>query len=328
MAKILHIMLSKGKGGIQQAALSYARLLDQTGHVTKHILHADSGGALKPFSAYDPFSLWALVHEIKTFKPELIISHGRRAAVLAHWAKKCAKHKTRHVHVLHRYRFKGLSMFDAVWCVNAVQQSFIPATLPATTLPLWLETLPAPVTQKSIYSVGFLGRLVPEKGADILIEALRHMPAAAFGVKACIGGTGPQYKHLVEQVKAAGLESHVDFIGWVENKTTFFENIDVLCVPSRWESFGLVVLEAWAHGVPVVALAADGPKALITNNVTGLLCEETDLTNTLRELILSPELQVTLRQGGLQAVQNYTAPAALPRLQQALEAALHINPHA
>ena len=61
------------------------------------------------------------------------------------------------------------------------------------------------------------------------------------------------------------------FLGWVEDKRAFFETLDLFCVPSREEPFGIVVLEGMAHGRAVVATAAAGPREIIRDGIDGLL---------------------------------------------------------
>ncbi|MCE4027830.1 glycosyltransferase, partial [Microbacterium sp. Au-Mic1] len=104
--------------------------------------------------------------------------------------------------------------------------------------------------------VGLLGRLVPEKGVLLLLDALVDAPA----LHARIAGTGPLATALLQEAARRGVADRVDFLGGVdpEEIAGFYASIDVLAVPSlptpRWtEQFGRVAVEAMAAGVPVVS---------------------------------------------------------------------------
>lgn len=100
---------------------------------------------------------------------------------------------------------------------------------------------------------GYLGQLNPNKGVPVLLDAAERLGSAAHVV---VAGRG-----VLDQVVAARTGPHVEVLGWVSGaaKADFFERIDCLVVPSVWdEPAGLVVLEAAARGIPVIASAAGG----------------------------------------------------------------------
>lgn len=108
-------------------------------------------------------------------------------------------------------------------------------------------------------TAGLLGRLVPEKGVEVLLDAVAREPR----LRARIGGTGPLEATLRAQCAALGVADRVELIGAIdpEGVEDFYRSLDVLAVPSipteRWtEQFGRVAVEAMACGVPVVASEA------------------------------------------------------------------------
>lgn len=129
--------------------------------------------------------------------------------------------------------------------------------------------------------LGFLGRLDPLKGIEDLLTALSKVPSEL--VELVIGGKG-----------AAGFEAHlrtiqcggnVKFLGFVEPEI-FFDRIDVLVTPSRWEDpLPRVVHEAMSHGVPVIGANIGGIPEMIESGKTGYLFNPGD-TDGLRKLIL------------------------------------------
>ncbi len=100
--------------------------------------------------------------------------------------------------------------------------------------------------------VGAMGRLVELKGFDVLIRAMRRLPAQQFQLR--IAGDGDQVDHL--KALADGM-NNVEFVGHTDNPAEFFAGCDLLAMPSRMESFGLVCAEAKAAGMPVVVSNVD-----------------------------------------------------------------------
>lgn len=100
----------------------------------------------------------------------------------------------------------------------------------------------------------FLGRLRPEKRADLLLEALLVLPVGARPEWVLIGGDGPQGDKIRKMVDSDDwLSEHVKLLGPIENAALFIETIDYLVLCSDTEGISNVVLEAMAGGVPVIS---------------------------------------------------------------------------
>src|SRR5271156_974332 len=112
-----------------------------------------------------------------------------------------------------------------------------------------------------------LGRLHPNKGFDLLLEAL----AATREVTLWIAGDGPVRPRLERLATRLGIIGRVRFLGWREGVPRLLAAADLLVCPSLHEPLGNVVIEAWSAGLPVVATASDGPAGLIEDEVSGLL---------------------------------------------------------
>lgn len=125
-------------------------------------------------------------------------------------------------------------------------------------------------------AVLFLGRLVQNKGCDVLLRAMALLPATA---SLWIAGEGPERAALEALARELGLESRVRFLGWMapDRVRALLERSRVLAVPSLWpEPFGLVALEAYAAARPVVASAVGGLADLVVEGVTGRLVPPDD----------------------------------------------------
>ncbi len=117
-----------------------------------------------------------------------------------------------------------------------------------------------------------LGRLHPNKAFDVLIRALARVPGAFL----LLAGDGPERAALERLARASGVAARVRFLGWRDDTAGLLAGADVLCVPSRHEPLGNVVIEAFSAGCPVVAAAAAGPAGLIRDGETGRLVPMND----------------------------------------------------
>lgn len=121
-------------------------------------------------------------------------------------------------------------------------------------------------------TVLFCGRMVYQKGPDLLVEAipyiLRFYPNAKF-IFAGDGEMRPQVEWRAHQLGVAHATRFIGFKkGW--DLIDLYKACDVVCVPSRNEPFGIVVLEAWSAGKPVVASKNGGPNEYVWHEVNGL----------------------------------------------------------
>lgn len=126
-----------------------------------------------------------------------------------------------------------------------------------------------------------VGRLHKNKAFDTLIRALPKVPDAYLWIL----GDGPERAFLESLVVNLGINARVRFIGWQENPSPFYGACDLFVCPSRHEPLGNVILEAWAHGKPVIAANSQGPKELIEDGSTGLLVPIDDVETLAYRLI-------------------------------------------
>lgn len=105
-----------------------------------------------------------------------------------------------------------------------------------------------------------IGRLSPEKGMIDLVDAFARVrrPEARL----TIGGDGPERRRIEKRIATLGLGDRVTLLGHVD-PIEHYRRARVIAVPSRTEAFGLVVAEALAHGLPVVATNCDGPREIL-----------------------------------------------------------------
>lgn len=148
-----------------------------------------------------------------------------------------------------------------------------------------------------------LGRHVPYKGFEVLIDSLKYLPN---NVVLCIGGTGPLTKAYEQQVSKLRLDARVTFHGHIPDKNLpeMYHSADIFCLPSitKAEAFGIVQLEAMAAGLPVVSTRlGTGVEEVNLNGVTGFTVKPGDaveLANALQILISNSDIRLAFGQAG------------------------------
>lgn len=119
----------------------------------------------------------------------------------------------------------------------------------------------------SDFSIGFLGRLDPIKRIPDLVKAMRNLPRGHLH----IFGEGPAREEIEKTVMQLGLKDRVTLHGAVQRPQEALSKIQLLVLPSAAEGFGLVLIEAMAAGIPVVATDVPGIRDVVKDCATGLL---------------------------------------------------------
>ena len=170
-------------------------------------------------------------------------------------------------------------------------------------------------------NVLYSGRLTREKGADLLADAFLEAHRLRPALQLVLAGGGPEEAVLRERLGDAAT-----FLGWLEGDAlaAAYASADLFLFCSQTDTYGQVLLEAQASGLPVVAVAAGGPAELVAHGRSGLLCspDPVVLGLTLAGLAGSPSARRRLSGGGLRAVQERSWEAALGRLAEGWQLAL------
>lgn len=172
------------------------------------------------------------------------------------------------------------------------------STEKAFTLPIYTHPNKAtPVSRKSLATpedvplLLCLARLHPVKGIDTLLKAMSKVPEAYLW----LAGSGPLEDDLKKLANDLNLNDRVRFLGWRKDKEALMAASDICAFPSRTDSFGAVMIEAWASRKPFVATKAPGPRAYVTNEKDGLLVD-IDNVEQLAEAINRVISDSTLRE--------------------------------
>lgn len=342
MTNILHAMLGKGLGGLEQVFLDYQPILEAWaakrggrcvgvvrggGKVAEREASRTPPLAVMPaLTDWDPVTVGAARAMVKRTAPDLILSHGQRPARLF---AKAAPAKVIRAVCLHKPSFdvtpgthylavgqhlarlaveRGAPQ-DHVW--------FIPnAVIPPSVLANPYADQAGPV------KIVAAGRLHPKKGFDVLIRAVGKLRAWDYDVTCAIAGEGDERRALETLIRDLDLEACVTLPGWTRDVAGFLAKGDLFAFPSHQEGFPLTLLEAMAVGLPVVSTEIDGPNEILKDGVTGRLVPDDDpdrLAEALGELISDREAARRQGQAARDLVLTEYGPDPLARR---LEAAL------
>jgi len=170
-------------------------------------------------------------------------------------------------------------------------------------------------------NVLYVGRLTTEKGVDLLADAFLAAHARDPRLHLVLVGGGPEGDALHDR-----LGNRATFLGWQygDDLARIYASADAFLFASRTDTFGNVVLEAQASGLPVVAVGEGGPMTLIADGETGLLAvaDAQALATAVHQVVDSPLLAERLRRAGLASVRTRTWEAAMERLADGYRRAL------
>jgi glycosyltransferase involved in cell wall biosynthesis len=319
-------MLGRGLGGLEQALLDHNDALSRLGHEVHAVIHPEA--AIRPalearsaawhglphLGAWDAIAAMRLRLLLRRLRPDVCVAHGNRAmgllrqagahrliAVLPNYAMKCEGAAAVFYPTLDLKRHaqrRGVPE-DRLYHIPSMVR--VPPSLPARD---W-RTPPV---------VGAMGRFVAKKGFEVFIAALGRLRARGIGFRAVLAGDGPERTALTQLAAEHGLGELLTFPGWVNDTPRFFAGIDLFCLPSHHEPFGIVLIEAMAQATPVIATDSEGPAEIIHDGLDGMLIPRGDadrLARALGGLIDDPDRATLL---GVNAYRHARDTFDLPRV--------------
>ena len=164
----------------------------------------------------------------------------------------------------------------------------------------------------------YVGRVSREKDLDLLAEAYRRLRDEGLSIQLCVVGHGPYSKEFSEMLPEAL------FTGYLTGKelAAAYASADIFVFPSTTDTFGNVIIEAQASGVPVIVSDSGGPKELVENNRNGLITKShdvEDLTRAIRDLVAHPERRKEMGNVARESVIDRTWPSAFRQFWAATE---------
>lgn len=281
--------MNRKLGGAEQAFLDYYSALTLKGHEVVNITSLFAKINNKKISSLKLPNLfpWCILSKIYLkllilfYRPDLIIVHGGRAVNFAYGT---GIKIIPIIGVTHSYSTRHILKCNYIIALDQLlKHHLISSGYPESQIFIVPNMINTPAKKinnfsqkKTEYVIGALGRFVPEKGFNYLIEAISILRDRKYRVKLLIGGAGPLEIQLKKLAHGLNIGKNIEFIGWINDKESFFKTVDIFCIPSVFETFGIVALEAMSHQVPIVATKTAGASqifeagsdALITNTAS------------------------------------------------------------
>ena len=342
--KILYIITSLGLGGAETLLLYYLKNLDKK----KYNLYVccfreKPDDLIEEMSAYaevinfkirnkfNPAIIFYILRLIREIKPDIIHTHlfqPRVYTTIAHLFNKQSilitqKHsivnpKKHNIFILLemislRMNKKVIAISESVK-KSLTKYEFIPRNK-IFVLPNCIDyqAFNKAILRDSIKNIneiviGTVGRLEKVKGINYLLFAMKIILAKYPHTRLEIIGDGSQAGELVEISKKLGISNSVKFFGKFTDVIPFYNKMDIFILPSVLEGFGIVLLEAMAAGLPVVASDVDGIKEVVIHGESGILIPPKNpdaIASAVIQLIENPQLVNKLVENGLKRAQLF-----------------------
>lgn len=187
---------------------------------------------------------------------------------------------------------------------------------------------PLPRGEEERLRVGFLGRLHPKKNLDLVIDAVAMLPDH---VELVVAGGGPLLEQMQGHAERLGVRDRVEWLGFVspDERTRFLERIDVLVMPSTFESFGMSAAEAMLEGVAVIVSEATGIAEVIRRHSAGVVVppDAKSVAAAIERLDRDRRALAAVAVAGPEAVRDELSLARVgAALRQAYERTLAVDP--
>jgi len=174
-------------------------------------------------------------------------------------------------------------------------------------IPMNSKSNNSPIIKK--YDALFVGRLIHQKGINFLLEAVSILQKKYKKIiRVAIVGDGPLKKALIKMCEELEIKDSVEFLGFQRDVDQIMRFSRVLVLPSRWEGFGLVLLEAMKNKLPIIATNVGGIPEIITNGHEGKLVPKENpkiLANSINGVLENSELRNQFIQNAYKKVQNH-----------------------
>jgi glycosyltransferase involved in cell wall biosynthesis len=295
---------------------------------------AGAGTALveRPRSFWDPRTVVAQRRLLRRLRPHVCVVnlptpyaclHGTIAALLVPGLRVVAvEHlplpsRSRAARLLKRLASRRLAAHVAV-SEHTAHAVAVDAELPGGRIVVVPNGVPEPATGTAELSlprpvIGTLGRLDPQKGLDVLVDALALLPS----VSAVVAGAGREQEALDRRAVSLSVADRFKIMGWQEEIGPLLRSLDVFVLPSRFEGLSLALLEAMAAGAAIVATDVGGTSEAVAADESALLVPPDDapaLAAAVRRLLDDRELRERL---GTRAREVWLERFTAQRMQQA-----------
>ena len=338
---VLHLITSMNPGGAENLIkFQYSHFNKEKFNI--HVGYLIGEGSLiinnknfksKNFSfkgKFNPFSIFSIISYIKKYNITIIHSHLIHAGIIARFISFLVGNvkiiSTRHYakaskdsRLINKFEFFLLKNDLKIICIsNYVKNYLIEKGIPDKKLSVIYNGIDLNLynnlnkANKNNFTVGTIGRLSEQKGIDITLKAFKKVLLKYPNLNLEIVGEGElkdEYKLLANRLK---IENRVKFLGYLQPEAVIkqMQSWEIFVLPSRWEGFGMVLIEAGAVGLPVISTNVEAIPEIIQDNFNGYIVAPNDynlVADRLLKLISSEENRIKMGQNGkISANKNFS----------------------
>lgn len=293
MKKVLHVLTSNSYSGAENVVISIINGLKDK----FDFLYCSRDGDIRStlnrdeikFIPIDKMGIMEIRRVVKLCNPDIIHAHDFRASIvcafanmnvpiISHlhnnspWLKNYGLYSF--VYLLSSYRFNKILLVSNSIVDEYVFSNFIIDKIKIISNPIHMNRIIEKAKigdQENDYDVVFVGRLTNQKNPLRFIEIMNDIKSYFPSLKACMIGNGELVKDCRYKIEQLHLANHITLTGFLENPYKVMAKSKILCMTSDWEGFGLVAIEAFSIGLPVVASPVGGLIDIV-NSKCGKLC--------------------------------------------------------
>jgi len=344
---IINFISGRDMGGPKQSFILYAKLFKKLNYDCINIVRSgaklenalkNEGLNVKGISYFrtlkEPFKTFSIKKIKKIFIPinaDIIFIHKQIDIELV---REALGDKAKIIGVIHGFNAKNIEGADALIAVsNSVKEFLIKKGFkkPIYVVPNMIQnnTIPKEKEFSKPIVLGAMGIFRRKKGFHTLLKALYILKNRGINFKMKIAGKGQLFLYLQYLRLKYNLINEVEFVGWIESdkREEFFDSLDVFVLPSRTESFGMVVVEAMGRKKIVVATNCEGPSEIIKNGINGFLVEKQNpnaMADMLEKIILNKiDLNNITSNAYKNAIENYEVQSLMNRLNDIIKDVLY-----
>ena len=176
------------------------------------------------------------------------------------------------------------------------------------------------------YDLAFLGRLTEAKNPEAYLHIVSELKKEHTNIQALILGNGELLNEIKEQIRYLNLEKNIELKGFQKNPYIYLKKAKILCMPSRWEGFGLAAVEALSLGLPILASEVGGLPTIVDESC-GKLCHSiNDFVDAANNLLRDEILFLNKSEGALKRSQELdNIPEYMETLSQIYESCIGEN---
>ena len=319
--KVLNIISGSNKGGAENFFERLSISLEKDKNLQQKVLIRENKKRfsnlkenlndieqIKFFNFYNPFCHIKINKTLKDFKPNIVLSWMNRASQIIPFKK--YNNEVRVGRLGGYYKLKNYISCDYLITNTLDLKKYV---CEKGWDPKKVEFIPNFVNKNNNSKIEkennskiilCLGRFHVNKGIDIIIKAMTNLPEYILWIVGD-GGLKNKYKKLIQDLR---ITQRTKIFNWTDNISQYLNVANVLVCPSIHEPFGNIIIDGWAHKVPVIASDVEGPSILINDGFNGLKFEKgnvAQLAELVRKVIVNKNISNKISKNGYLTYQKF-----------------------